>query len=59
MNSFVDIDQCTENTDNCHNNATCENTEASFVCTCNDGFTGNGTYCEGKLEILMHTKRTW
>ena len=47
----VDIDECTNNTDNC--NQTCTNTEGSFTCGCNggyelnsDGTTCNGTYWE-------------
>ena len=47
----VDIDECTNNTDNC--NQTFTNTEGSFTCGCNggyelnsDGTTCNGTYWE-------------
>ena len=28
-------------------NATCENSDGSFFCQCNNGFTGNGTNCTG------------
>ncbi len=45
----ADIDECAEGIDDCHrrSNATCDNVDGSFVCTCRDGFTGNGTSCEG------------
>ena len=29
----------------CDRNAQCTNTKASFSCTCNDGFTGDGHRC--------------
>ena len=43
-----DIDECADATNNCDSNATCINTPGSFTCTCNQGYTGNGTTCEGK-----------
>ena len=46
---FLDIDDCAEESDNCHDNATCYDTYGSFYCTCMSGFTGNGTHCEGLL----------
>jgi len=35
-------------TNDCDGNAACNNTEGSFACTCNIGYTGNGTYCAGE-----------
>lgn len=36
----------------CHHSAMC-NQSTNFVCVCNDGFVGNGSFCEGKVgEIL-------
>ena len=43
-----DIDECTDDTDNCATNAACMNTPGSFTCTCSQGFTGNGVMCRGK-----------
>jgi hypothetical protein len=43
--SCVDIDECTENTDNCSADATCTNKGGSFSCACKSGFTGTGVTC--------------
>ena len=41
------MDECTTDTDNCTQN--CENTDGSFTCSCNDGYTttDNGITCDG------------
>lgn len=45
---FVDIDECTSDTDNCAEQATCIDNDGSFICTCNDGYTGNGMICDSE-----------
>ncbi len=45
---FSDDDECGL-TDNCHENATCTNTDGSFTCTCLPGYSGNGLSCIGKI----------
>ncbi|XP_071948198.1 uncharacterized protein [Antedon mediterranea] len=47
-NSFTceDIDECAEGSHDCHDHATCVNTEGGFNCSCNDGFTQGSTDCE-------------
>ena len=45
----VDVNECGNDTlHNCHDNATCVNTDGSFTCGCKDGFSGDGLICEGK-----------
>jgi len=43
----TDINECAEGVDDCHreSNATCEDTDGDFRCTCRNGFIGNGTFC--------------
>ena len=43
---FSDINECLT-ADRCDENADCVNTNGSFICTCRDGFTGDGTTCTG------------
>ena len=33
--------------DPCHADAVCEDTEGSYTCECNDGYTGDGWNCTG------------
>ena len=40
---------------NCDENASCSNTDGSFVCTCNDGYQGNGTTCGDVNECELGT----
>ncbi|CAH1782205.1 unnamed protein product, partial [Owenia fusiformis] len=43
----TDNDECAQgSTNNCDSNAMCMNTEGSFSCNCNPGYTGNGTLCQ-------------
>ena len=45
---ILDIDECSDNSLNdCHVNATCSNNNGSYVCSCNNGWTGNGFSCSG------------
>ena len=44
-----DINECSNTEDNnCDENAICTNTNGSFTCQCETGYTGNGTTCNGK-----------
>jgi EGF domain/Calcium-binding EGF domain/IPT/TIG domain len=37
------VDECAAGTDNCSSDASCSDTESSFSCSCNAGFSGDGT----------------
>eukprot|EP00736_Rhodelphis_marinus_P011348 Rmarinus@m.6642 len=36
------VDECDTSTHNCHEDASCVDTEWSYTCSCNDGYTGDG-----------------
>lgn len=44
---ILDIDECELQTDNCHDDALCTNSDGSYTCTCNSGFIGDGMDCIG------------
>ena len=44
-----DIDECQLGRDDCDENAECTNTLGSYVCTCKEGYSGDGTACIGKI----------
>ena len=46
--AFADVDECTRGADSCHENATCNNTEGNYTCSCNTGHTGDGFVCTSK-----------
>ena len=48
---FSDIDECKGN-HSCHVNATCTNTNGSYVCECYPGFNGNGQSCTGEFNLF-------
>ena len=41
----AEVDECADNLDNCHAQATCSNTAGSFTCTCGAGLAGDGVTC--------------
>ena len=54
----ADIPECERELDDCDPNANCTNTEGSFTCSCNPGYTGDGVNCTSKLATLcnLHTQ---
>ena len=47
---FLEIDECL--IDPCDSNATCTNTNGSYICECNTGFTGTGFNCSSMNYLL-------
>ena len=48
----TDIDECASpETNSCHSNALCTNTEGSYVCRCLRGYNGDGQNCTGKFLL--------
>ena len=59
----TDIDECSENTDNC--SQTCTNTDGNFTCGCyigylldTDGTTCNGMYRDYYVYIIITSKNS-
>ena len=53
MFSLLDIDECARGSHECDINANCTNTDGSFMCVCNIGFTGDGLQCCKRLHVLI------
>ena len=49
----IDINECEDGTSNCDVNAACTDTEGSFLCVCNSGFSGDGFTCEVVVVDFM------
>ena len=50
----ANVNECNEGTDSCHDDATCHNTQGSYTCSCNTGYTGNGFSCIGKCNYWVY-----
>jgi hypothetical protein len=48
--ALSDIDECARNLFSCHASAGCVNTDGSYNCVCNNGYSGDGITCDGKLK---------
>ena len=46
---ILDIDECL--TSPCHPNATCNNTDGSYICGCDMGYSGDGYNCTGMVTF--------
>ena len=45
----TDINECISGSTECHDNATCTNSDGSYECTCDIGFSGDGFNCTSEL----------
>ena len=50
---IVEVNECDDGNHNCHSEAACTDTVASFTCSCNQGYSGDGVLCEGN-KILKY-----
>ena len=50
----TDINECLIQSDTCHSNAFCANTNGSYKCTCSDGYSGNGRICLGNEYLTLN-----
>lgn len=46
---YTDIDECLDGSDQCAANATCNNTDGGYNCSCNIGYEGDGFECLSKF----------
>ncbi|XP_046846620.1 scavenger receptor cysteine-rich type 1 protein M130-like isoform X4 [Xenia sp. Carnegie-2017] len=53
---YEDVDECSLSTDDCHENASCFNTDGSFLCKCNFGFLGDGKFCSERTVAIRGPK---
>ena len=54
---FVDDDECLKTPPVCDINANCKNTLGSYLCSCKEGFKGDGKTCQGKIKKKHETIR--
>ena len=54
---FLDIDECSNGSHDCDVNANCTNTNGSYSCTCEEGYTGKGESCQGKIRLDFEKSR--
>ena len=47
----TDINECISGSAVCHDNATCTNTDGSYECTCDTGFSGDGFNCTSEETL--------
>ena len=45
---FSDINECSDGNHVCDVNSNCNNTDGSHICSCKEGYTGDGQLCQGE-----------
>ena len=58
---LLDEDECLKTPPVCDVNANCKNTLGSYLCSCKEGFMGDGNTCQGKTirKTWIERKRYW
>ena len=52
--SILDFDECESlDSNDCHVNAMCTNTEGSYVCRCKRGYEADGRFCIGNYNYFV------
>ena len=51
---YEDIDECSNGTHDCHENANCTNIPGSFNCSCKKGHFRNGSLCSGTKKKIFN-----
>ena len=49
----VDVDECKESPQICHQLANCTNLPGAYSCTCKQGYVGSGKFCTGMYTVAM------
>ena len=60
QNYLVDVDECVEDTNDCHADADCTDTIGSYLCTCSPGYSGDGVdNCTGNKLPSFWLTHIW
>ena len=49
---YADIDECSDQTNDCTENSICVNTRGSYECRCKPGYDSIGSLCERNNKVL-------
>ena len=52
---YLDINECSTGSHDCHENAICVNTAGHFNCSCKPGYSGDGRLCSGTCHFSYKT----
>lgn len=55
LTEFVssDIDECSSGVSQCHEHASCTNSDPGYCCECNEGYFGTGFICEKEGKTVI------
>ena len=55
----TDINECEQEPYPCDESAICYNTDGSFYCKCQEGFSGDGFECTGNAKVFLALYVEW